>query len=224
MNPRSNELLDQLPELEYETMKKSLQLISLVEGTELYRPGDRLGKVIFPVVDTLIAIGTLLKEGHAIDNATIGADGLIGLISLDDITSSHRIYVAKTGLAYTIERNELLSAAHHQPKVLSMCVQAGIILIRKISIELACTNFHSIEQRLAKWILTRHRQSGIGTVRASHQSIADSLGTRREAITNTLPKLFGISYSRCQISVEDYEKLKLCSCSCYLAQRNVHPF
>lgn len=105
-----------------------------------------------------------------------------------------------------------------------MCLQAGIQMLRKMSMEVACAHFHTLEQRVAKWVLIRHDRDRSAPIQATHQSIADSLGVRRESITNTLGKMRGLSHSRAAIEVEDRASLEHASCECYVAQREVHPF
>lgn len=222
MNPRLNALLDQLPNIDYERLRPHLQLVALMEGTQIYGPGDPIHKMIFPAT-ALVAIGTVLGDGSAIDTAIIGSDGLLGLRGIDVGKSDHRFHVAASGLAYQIDRMELLRAAQSAPAIYRMCVQAGIQMIRKMSMEVACANFHSIEQRLAKWILLRQDQGYPASVRASHQSIAESLGVRREAVTHTLPKLRGIHYSRCSIDIASPALLEMSCCECYAAQKDVQP-
>ena len=90
--------------------------------------------------------------------------------------------------------------------------------------EVACAHFHTLEQRVAKWVLIRHDQDRSAPIQATRQSIVDSLAVRRESVTNTLGKMRGLSHSRAAIEVEDRASLEHASCECYVAQREVHPF
>lgn len=223
MNPRLNELLDQLPDTDYQRLLPHLRLVSLNEGKELYTPGEHIQKITFPVTAS-VAIATVTGSGQSIDTATIGADGLVGLRGIAEGDSVYRFHVAASGLAYQLERGQLLRELQHGQGVYRMCLQAGIQMMRKMSMEVACANSHSLEQRVAKWILIRHDHHRSAPIRATHQSIADSLGVRREAITLTLPKMRGLSFSRGAIEVEDRQMLEHTTCECYMAQRQVHPF
>ncbi len=106
----------------------------------------------------------------------------------------------------------------------TMCLQASIQMVSKMSMEVACANFHSLDQRVAKWLLIRHDHHRSDPIRVTHQSIADSLGVRREAITLILRKMRGLSFSRGAIKVVDREMLEHSTCECYAAQRQVHAF
>ena len=58
MNPRLNELLDQLPEADYHRLLPHLRLTSLRTGSQLYAPGDQIDKLYFPV-SAALAVATL---------------------------------------------------------------------------------------------------------------------------------------------------------------------
>lgn len=223
MNPKLNELLDQLPDADYQKLLPNLRLISLVSGQELYAPGAIISKIYFPVT-TAVALAKVIASGQAIDTAIIGSDGLVGLRGLDRGVSAHRFHVTTSGFAYVIDRSSLLQESRIAPAIYRMCLQAGLQMILKMSVEMACAHFHGLEQRVAKWILIRHDLCRCAPVRATHQTIADSLGVRREAVTNTFRKLRGISISRSAIEVEDRALLEAASCECYVAQREVRPF
>jgi CRP-like cAMP-binding protein len=223
MNPKLNELLDQLPDADYQKLLPNLRLISLVSGQELYAPGAIISRIYFPVT-TAVALAKVIASGQAIDTAIIGSDGLVGLRGLDRGVSAHRFHVTTSGFAYVIDRSSLLQESRIAPAIYRMCLQAGLQMILKMSVEMACAHFHGLEQRVAKWILIRHDLCRCAPVRATHQTIADSLGVRREAVTNTFRKLRGISISRSAIEVEDRALLEAASCECYVAQREVRPF
>lgn len=223
MNPRLNELLDQLPETDYRRLLPHLRLTSLRAGSQLYAPGDQVDKLYFPV-SAAVAVATLTPAGQSIDAAIIGADGMVGLRCVAEGDSAYRIHVAAPGLAYQLERDQLLREMAQGQGAYRMCLQAGIQMLRKMSMEVACAHFHTLEQRVAKWVLIRHDRDRSAPIQATHQSIADSLGVRRESITNTLGKMRGLSHSRAAIEVEDRASLEHASCECYVAQREVHPF
>lgn len=223
MNPRLNELLRQLPDSDYQRLAPHLCLISLNAGTELYALGDPIKQIYFPV-STAVAAATLTPTGQSIDTAIVAADGMVGLRGIAEGDSAYRFHVIATGLAYSVDSSYLMNQLATGRAVYRMCFQAGLRILHKMSMELACTNFHSLSQRIAKWLLIRHDYDRTAPIRATHQSIADSLGVRRESITNTLYKMRGLSFSRCAIEVEDRTLLENASCECYVAQREVRPF
>ena len=82
-------------------------------------------------------------------------------------------------------------------------------------LQTTCGHFHTIEQRLAKWILSRADRLGPDPIPATQQSVADALGVRREAVTIAMGKLPGIYYQRCIIELMNRTALETVSCDCY---------
>lgn len=221
LNPRMNELIDGLPDSDFEILLPKLQLVSLLAGQLLYESGDRIDQAYFPVT-ALVAFAKELSDGLSIDMALIGSEGMVGLRGLTGV-SLHRVHVASSGFAYQISMHDLQRAMQSVPALFRMYVHAVNRILKDVSIETACCYFHSIGQRLAKWLLIRHDHSGVSVMRVIHQNIADSLGVRREAITNALLKLPGIQSSRAQIEIKDRALLEDVCCECYFAQREAHP-
>ena len=222
VNPRLNELLDQLPQPDLQTLSPYLTLVSLVADQVLCDPGEPIETIYFPV-NALVAIATVLSDGNSVDTALIGADGLVGLKALDPRASSHRCHITGSGLTYRIARSDLMREAHSSVGISRMCIKAGIQMVRKMSLEVACIHFHSLEQRLAKWLLIRLDHGSLEAVRTTHQAIADSLGVRREGITIGLQRLGGIGSRRGCVEIHDRSLLETYSCECYGLQRDIHP-
>lgn len=228
LTPRCNELLDQLTDSDSRLIFHNLRLVSLTEGQELYAPGDLIDQVYFPVT-ALLAIAKEMKDGLSIDIALIGKEGGAGFRGMVS-RCPNWVYVSASGLAYQIslqqleqiQANQLNQRGNQQPDkssawLIGMYMQATKTVFDSIAIETACAHFHTTSERLARWLLTRHKRMKSNYIEATHQKIADSLGVRREAITNALLKLKGIDYCRNQIEVTDFVELENQTCECYRA-------
>ena len=87
-----------------------------------------------------------------------------------------------------------------------------------ISQSVACSQHHSVEQRLARWLLSMNDYAGSGQFLMVQESIAAMLGVRRVGITQAAHKLQAaalIGYRRGRISVLDRAGLEDRSCECY---------
>jgi hypothetical protein len=87
-----------------------------------------------------------------------------------------------------------------------------------ISQSIACCEHHSVEQRLARWVLTMHEYTHPRELLMSHQNIAAMLGARRSGVSvaaNIFRELGLISYRRGRIKVLDKSGLERKSCECY---------
>ena len=82
----------------------------------------------------------------------------------------------------------------------------------------ACNTIHSVEQRLARWLLMAHDRSISDEVPITHEALARSLGTRRASVSVTasaLQKKGAIRYNRGVIRILDRKYLESASCECY---------
>jgi len=213
VNPRNNKLLARLSDSTYERILPELRLVSLVAGEELHGPGDPIERVYFPI-SALICLSKQLSDGLSMDTAQIGAESMAGLRGVTG-PSAHLVYVAITGLAYQMS----ISVLKHELKLGSEFRQIGWQVANNLSrmmvLQTTCGHFHTIEQRLAKWILSRGDRLNPAPIPATHQSVADALGVRREAVTIALGKLPGIHCQRGFIELKDRTAVQAVSCDCY---------
>jgi hypothetical protein len=87
-----------------------------------------------------------------------------------------------------------------------------------ISQSVACSQHHTIPQRLARWLLTINDYSGGREIQMVQKSIAEMLGVRRVGITEAASELQSaklISYRRGRIKILDKVRLGKSSCECY---------
>jgi hypothetical protein len=92
-------------------------------------------------------------------------------------------------------------------------------LLAIISQSVACSQHHSVAQRLARWLLTMHDHAESNQFQMPQQSIAAMLGVRRVGVTQAAGKFQAarlITYRRASISIFDEAGLKKKSCECYL--------
>src|ERR1700748_3316471 len=75
-----NKLLASLSAEDHGLIAPHLVQVDLERGRLLYDPGDRIDTVYFPH-DGVISLMTLMENGAAIESATIGREGALGLMA-----------------------------------------------------------------------------------------------------------------------------------------------
>jgi CRP-like cAMP-binding protein len=88
----------------------------------------------------------------------------------------------------------------------------------QISQSAACNRFHSIESRLARWLLMTQDRMRSDDFRITQDFLSNMLGVRREAVNkaaSALQNLELISYNRGQLSILNRNILASKACLCY---------
>jgi hypothetical protein len=84
----------------------------------------------------------------------------------------------------------------------------------------ACNRIHSVEKRLARWLLLCQDRLSSDTIRITHDFVSTLLGTDRPSVTLAAQKLQNegiIRMSRGLLSVLARPRLEQFSCECYAA-------
>ena len=84
----------------------------------------------------------------------------------------------------------------------------------------ACNAVHSVEQRLARWLLMAHDRVGRDEFPLTQEFVAMMLGATRPTVTivaGTLQRAGLITYHRGHVTIVDRAALESASCECYRA-------
>ena len=95
----------------------------------------------------------------------------------------------------------------------------------QLALNMACASCHSVEQRLARWLLMARDRAHSNELVLTHEVLALMLGVRRESVTqaaSSLQKHGLISYSRGDLMLLDQPGLEAVACSCYRTDLEIY--
>jgi CRP-like cAMP-binding protein len=81
-----------------------------------------------------------------------------------------------------------------------------------------CNQFHSVEARLARWLLMTHDRMASDEFQLTQEFLSNMLAVRRECVNKAAGKLQKrnlITYSRGRMKVLDRAGLQATACGCY---------
>jgi CRP-like cAMP-binding protein len=217
--PPTNHLLAALPPDDYQRLAPALDVIPLKLKEFLHKSGEPIAHVYFPG-GGFASVVTVLRDGGMVEVATIGREGMLGVSAAlnGDPSPAAAMVQAETDTCYKMavgafrvemERHGLF---HH---LINRYAQALTGFIMQST---ACNAVHSVEQRLARWLLMAHDRVGKSEFPLTQEFVAMMLGTSRPTVTvvaGTLQKAGLITYHRGHVTIVDREKLESASCECY---------
>ena len=214
----SNDIIASLLATEYKRLLPKLERVTLNRGDVLYRPNQRIDAVYF-LEEAVVTMIDSLRDGRTVEVGTIGREGMVGInIFLAGVVTPDRAIVLHSGGAIRMKSKDFRHELSGDTALRHLLLAYARAFLAVISQSVACSQHHTLQQRLARWLLTISHHSGSSELQMVQQSIADMLGVRRERITeaaSTFQSANLISYSRGRISVLDGPGLGKRSCECY---------
>ena len=160
-----------------------------------------------------------LADGQLIEIAMVGRDSLVGASSaMDGKVSLNRGIVQVPGVASILEVDVLCDVAEKSLPFRTMLIRHEQLLFAQAQQSAACNASHSVESRLARWLLRVRDLTGGNKLDLTQEFLAQMLGVRRTSVSlvaNALQSAGLIRYSRGHIEITNLEGLREISCECY---------
>ena len=216
--PIANALLTKLPAEVYLRILNEGETVMLNFGEILYETGAFIHYVYFPN-DALISLLTTVEGHYAPEVGLVGHEGLVGIhLALGVKTSQMRVIVQGAGLAIRLTSKYFIKELEDNILLRKHVYIYIDALMAQIAQTAACNRFHSIEARLARWLLMTRDRVCVNSFFLTHEFLGNLLGVRREGVTkaaNSLRKKKLIKYRRGDITIINPAGLALSACLCY---------
>jgi CRP-like cAMP-binding protein len=215
-----NALIAGLPRDDRIAFLKHCEPVTLVFGDILCEADQPMTHAYFPMKG-FISRTSILDEHQPLEIGLIGNEGMLGAtLALGVNEAPMRAVVQGAGTALRMTASALRRELRGRTGIPSIIHRYLYLLIAQLARSSACTRFHEIEPRLARWLLMTHDRAHADHFRLTHEFLADMLGVRRSGVSIAAAKLQRkrlIRYSRGEINVLDRKGLEAASCTCYAA-------
>jgi CRP-like cAMP-binding protein len=216
--PLGNFILDSLPSNEYNRLTSELQVIELFQNEVLYKVQQPIKEVYFPTTALLSWVHSTMG-GETIEVSTTGYEGLVGTtILLGRDEAPWEVNVLMTGKALKIDAH-VFTCVLHESAVLHQYVMAFAYLkMMQLTQSVLCNRFHSVEQRLCRWLLDASDRAKMSELFLTHQMLATLIGSTRPAVsigTGTLQSAGLVEATRGKITILDRKTMETTTCECY---------
>lgn len=216
----TNRLLDALPHLHQSALLSDGQLIELVSGTVLAESGQTMRYVYFPTA-SFISLIAPLGGSAGLEVGMVGDEGMLGTgLILGVSVSPLRALVQGAGPAWRIAGDDFVRTLKHSPPLQDVLNRYLYVVLAQLAQTAACTRFHVVEARLARWLLMTQDRAHSEHLHVTQEFLAYMLGVRRVGITKAAMALqlkALIHYHRGEITILDRPGLEAASCPCYQA-------
>jgi CRP-like cAMP-binding protein len=224
-SPRRNHILAALSDAALRRVAAAGETVELVSGQVVYEQGKVERYVYFPM-DAYLSQISSLDDKTRIEVGLIGAEGMLGASSLLGIGISplHTV-VQGAGVALRLEAHRFIQGLARDPGFHTVVNRYLYVRLSQLGQMIVCVRFHTVEQRLARWLLMTRDRAGSDTFKLTHQYLALMLGVRRVGITQAATHLQNqklICYHRGSITVVNGPQLQATSCDCYAAGEHTY--
>ncbi|HET7527249.1 MAG TPA: Crp/Fnr family transcriptional regulator, partial [Burkholderiaceae bacterium] len=184
-----NNLIERLPGRDRAALLDIAKPVPLDIGAAMYTAGEPTRHVYFPT-DGFISLVTATGDEPGLEVGMVGSEGMLGAqLALGVSISPLRAMVQGQGSALRVDAAPFRRRLATSTALRSELNRYLYVLMAQLATSAACTRFHGVGPRLARWLLMSHDRAHADTFRLTHEFLAFMLGVRRVGITRAATEL-----------------------------------
>jgi hypothetical protein len=221
----ANRLLAALPRVERQSLLAHCEFVSLTAPLPLTEGGGQLRHAYFPV-DSTISVMAPVDARRSLEIGAVGCEGLFGPESGTEASWFElRGMIQGSGSAWRVDAPTLQHLAESHEMLHGILLKYLHVVLVQTARNVACCRFHSLEQRLARWLLSHSDRSWSNDLQVTHGQLALMLGARRAGVTVAAGELEQrglLDGGRGHIVLRDRAGLMAAACSCYVQDQQTY--
>lgn len=217
-----NQLLELLPRGERAHLLARCERVDLIMPEVVCKPGAMAKYAYFPT-DGFISLVTSIDARPVLEVGMVGSEGMLGAqLSTGVKTSSLHALVQGPGMSWRVSADDLCEELESSAALRKFVNRYLYVLLAQFATSAGCLRFHTISQRLARWLLMTQDRAHQDNFHMTHEFLSYMPGVRREGITGSARELQAaglIQYTRGNVVVIDRSGLERAACTCYEVDR-----
>lgn len=225
MHTNDNFFIKLLSHKDRKSLLTHCELVTFSLSEILHKADKNISYVYFPV-DGFISLTQKIDEDTILEIGMVGREGMLGAeLMLGLMTAPFNSISQESGNAWRIDMPFFLQQAAANHKLRNKINNYLIVRIKQLALAVACQRFHSINQRLAKFLLMIQDRAKSDSFYMTQEHMASMLGVRRVSIT-TIASDFQrrgfINYYRGDVQVINRDALQKIACNCYTENEKIY--
>lgn len=209
--PTRNRLLALLPAADFALLRPHLELVELKPRQVLADYDTPISHAYFPE-EGIASMVIASPDGHVTEVHMIGREGMVGLsVAMFADQAPLKMFVQMGGEAWRIATPELQALFARSPALHQLLLRYAHTVFMQMAYTALSNAAHTVEQRLARWLLMAHDRVDGDEIGFTHEFLALMLNVRRPSVTTALHLLEGdglIRASRARVFIRDREGLE----------------
>jgi CRP-like cAMP-binding protein len=213
-----NSLLTRIPDSEFAAIKPHLQFSVFSIGQYLERAGSPISAAYFPnrgICSLLIET----SDARSVEVGLAGCEEIIGLTLVGGVDQlPYSVVVQAPGEGFRVVSSTMKKMLVLMPEFTRMLVRHLAIHAVEDSQNTACNRLHSLEQRLARWLLMVHDRLDSDDICITHDFLSKMMGADRTSVTLTVGEFEErgmLTRRRGFVNIRSRHMLEQEACECY---------
>ena len=192
--------------------------VPLEKGRNLVGVDQPSDHVYFPTRG-LVSIVGLTGDGGVVELAAVSRSGCIGLTEELSVASTpHQATVCLPGAALRLKKQTLVAAMGQDDVLRNALLNHANRWSSELAQAVVCHRFHSVRQRLCRWLLTAADRTDLCVLEITHEMLAPVLGVARPVLSRAALELHdadAIRSRRGRVTLINRLSLEQLACECY---------
>jgi len=221
-----NSLLARIPDSEFTAIKPYLEFAVFKLGETLEIAGRPIRAAYFPNRG-LCSLLVETSDARSVEVGLAGCEEIIGLTLVGGVDRlPYSVVVQAAGEGFRVASDTMRKVFASMPEFTRMLVRHLAIHAVEDSQNTACNRLHSLEQRLARWLLMVHDRLNTDDISITHDFLSKVIGADRARVTlavGNFEERGMLVRRRGFVSIRSRRMLEKESCECYQVVRAFNP-